>query len=652
MARSLFPLIAKRLDSIPTLPLTLERVLAATANPDQNPGDVIALVEADPAFTAKILKIINSPFYGLRFKISTLPHAVAMLGPATVRNIARGMASFPDRRNARTVLDKERFWVHSLATAAASRAIAQEVGYDLPEEAFIAGLLHDIGKVILDTYVPTEFARCVEAIQDDVGLVVDLERRHLGMDHARVGALLAEQWSLPKNLKDAIRLHHEESGRLTNLPPKHRELVEIVAAADRLCWAFGYGSIGDGILPRDTLDLPGGESIALDQVERILDQIQAEFERVGQRLGVSAVPDPGFLAALRKVNAGAADRLTAAPRRPSVFSRMSAITEVLRRTRNYDRVDKIIDTALSATRKGLGFDRVLLLEVDQEEDRLRGRRLYDETHIDVDVHRIDLPLNLEGPVATCLDDGAAHRVDCRDADPDLLSYLGVVEVAVVPVAVNDEPRWLICGDYFFNNREVTDTDVALFSVLGSQLGLTLENLVLARQADKLQGLALKDDLTGISNRRNLVKLLQREIDRAKRYRSPLSVVMVDIDHFKMFNDTYGHQAGDIVLTEVAQLIMAASRDIDVIGRYGGEEFLAVLPETEVSQAIVYAERLRSTVEGFGKERQKTYPRCQVTISIGVSALQPDRDDIERVIHRVDRALYAAKDRGRNRVCVD
>ncbi|MHC4861047.1 MAG: GGDEF domain-containing protein, partial [Planctomycetota bacterium] len=175
---------------------------------------------------------------------------------------------------------------------------------------------------------------------------------------------------------------------------------------------------------------------------------------------------------------------------------------------------------------------------------------------------------------------------------------------------------------------------------------------LGRQAAKLRALAAMDELTGVNNRRNLMKLLQKEIDRAKRYGSPLSAVMVDIDHFKKFNDTYGHQAGDTILTEVAQLITAASRDIDIIGRYGGEEFLVILPETHVDQAIVYAERLRAGVEHFGKQSQKAFPRCPLTISVGVTALTRERDGIEQVVRRVDHALYAATERGRNRVCVD
>ncbi|MHC4472190.1 MAG: GGDEF domain-containing protein, partial [Planctomycetota bacterium] len=337
---------------------------------------------------------------------------------------------------------------------------------------------------------------------------------------------------------------------------------------------------------------------------------------------------------------------------PDREERLARMVGIVLRARGAGGVEEMIEAALTEVRGALSFDRVLFLQVDLEEERLHGKYLFDDTRIDVDVHDITLPLNPDGLIGAALRDGSAQRVDNWATDGELLRYLGVVEVAAAPIVVNQRPLGIVCADYFFLNREITDEDVALLGILGTDLGLAVENLALGRQAAKLRALAAMDELTGVNNRRNLMKLLQKEIDRAKRYGSPLSAVMVDIDHFKKFNDTYGHQAGDTILTEVAQLITAASRDIDIIGRYGGEEFLVILPETHVDQAIVYAERLRAGVEHFGKQSQKAFPRCPLTISVGVTALTRERDGIEQVVRRVDHALYAAKERGRNRVCVD
>ena len=652
LAKNLFPLIAKRIDSFPTLPLTLVRLFEAVERGEGSTGEVAQIVEADPALTAKVLKVINSPFYGLRFKISTLSHAIAMLGLSALKSLAAGISPFAHGDEAEGALDKCLYWQHSLAVAAAARAIARQIEYDLPEEAWIGGLLHDYGKVVLDLYAPDAFASCVAAHETQGGSIVELERKFLGIDHAQVGALVAEKWNLPKILKDAIQFHHEPEERMKSFPRKHRELVSIVSAADRLCWAYGLGSSGSGRMPADCLGLADGRTLSPEQIDRVLVAIHEEFEQVAGRLGISYREGDDFLTCLKAENQRAIRAFTPVGASTSPSERLGAVAEVIRRARRFQNVEDMIEGALNSIQKGLGLDRVLFLQVDLDEERLQGKYLFDDTRLQVDVHDISLPLNPDGLLGTALRDGTAERLDNWATDGDLLRFLGVVEVAAAPVIVNQQPIGVLCGDYFFRNHEIGEDEVSLLAFIALGLGLSIENLVLSRQAGKLRSLAAKDELTGINNRRNLMKLLQKEIERAQRYGSPLSAVMVDIDHFKTFNDNYGHQAGDTVLMEVAQRVVAASREIDVIGRYGGEEFLVVLPETHVDQAIVYAERLRSNVEHFGRERQKTFPKCTLTISVGVTALLRDRDDLEQLIHRVDHALYAAKERGRNRVCVD
>ncbi|MEN8149177.1 MAG: HDOD domain-containing protein, partial [Planctomycetota bacterium] len=239
MAKNLFPLIAKRIDSIPTLPLTLERLREAIATDDARTDEIVDLVQSDPALTGKVLKVINSPFYGLREKISTLSHAIAMLGRPALRDLVAGIAPFPADVEELSELDKVRLWMHSFAVGTAARAIAVETGYDLPEEAYIAGLLHDFGKIVLDLYAPDVYREVLLDSGDEPA--VDRERARLGMDHTQVGALIADQWNLPRVLKDVIQLHHEPPESLGSLRGTHRELVAIVGAANRLCLACGMG---------------------------------------------------------------------------------------------------------------------------------------------------------------------------------------------------------------------------------------------------------------------------------------------------------------------------------------------------------------------------------------------------------------------------
>lgn len=166
--------------------------------------------------------------------------------------------------------------------------------------------------------------------------------------------------------------------------------------------------------------------------------------------------------------------------------------------------------------------------------------------------------------------------------------------------------------------------------------------------NKLEELSVRDGLTGLYNRRELEKRLHQEIQRAHRYRRSLSVLMLDIDHFKNVNDHYGHQAGDEVLITVADLIQLNVRPVDVVCRYGGEEVAIILPETDEAGARSVAERIRGTVE----DSVTTTPQgdtVHVTVSIGLAVFPRDGDTAASLIHTADQALYAAKQEGRNLV---
>ena len=159
--------------------------------------------------------------------------------------------------------------------------------------------------------------------------------------------------------------------------------------------------------------------------------------------------------------------------------------------------------------------------------------------------------------------------------------------------------------------------------------------------------ATTDGLTGLHNHRVFREKLHEEIDRSRRYNRDISLLMLDIDHFKKFNDTYGHQAGDTVLKAVSELIRNNIRNTDFGARYGGEEFAVILPETSGPQARIVAERLRTSIAGhicnFGGEQQR------VTVSLGYATFPKDADTDEMLIKRADESLYASKHHGRNRV---
>jgi len=168
-----------------------------------------------------------------------------------------------------------------------------------------------------------------------------------------------------------------------------------------------------------------------------------------------------------------------------------------------------------------------------------------------------------------------------------------------------------------------------------------------RMIEKLQELAITDGLTKLYNSRSFYSQLEREVDRFNRYMHPLSLLLLDIDHFKRFNDNYGHLEGDKVLVRFSQIITSCLRTMDTAYRYGGEEFTVILPETGLHEAVTVAERIRSTLEEeiFHPVSGK---KVTVTISIGVTECRR-KEELAAFIQRADKAMYLAKREGRNRV---
>lgn len=160
-----------------------------------------------------------------------------------------------------------------------------------------------------------------------------------------------------------------------------------------------------------------------------------------------------------------------------------------------------------------------------------------------------------------------------------------------------------------------------------------------------------DYLTGVFNRRHFMERAEQELHRFQRYGKRLSLFMLDIDHFKQVNDHYGHKVGDMVLTALAQVCRATLREVDILGRMGGEEFAVLLPETDHQTAIEVAERLREKVAQTKVPLEGGLP-VQFHVSIGVSSMARSEDNIDMLLNRADTALYEAKNTGRNRVCAD
>ncbi len=238
------------------------------------------------------------------------------------------------------------------------------------------------------------------------------------------------------------------------------------------------------------------------------------------------------------------------------------------------------------------------------------------------------------------------------ARKDYVPLISAVNKAISSISKDEKMKighkWMaVRYDNGYSSEYILDivaiSTIIILIILGWIVYLKKEISKRKKLEKKLKKLATTDRLTDINNRYKIDVLLEKHIEISRRYKRPLSFIYFDIDHFKKINDKYGHKIGDLVLIELASLIKKSIRKSDIFGRWGGEEFLVILPETEKEEAVELAEKLRITVKNHKFNKIK-----YLTCSFGVANYRKN-DDGQKVIERIDKRLYKAKKRGRNRV---
>ena len=258
-----------RLRTLPTLPKLLERVVIALEDPEINFASVAELIEIDQSLTSQILRLANSAFYNAQGSVSSVSQALVMLGTAVTRSVILS-TSVIDMKD---VAELPGFWEHSLGCAVAAGAIAKVTGRANPEEATAAGLLHDLGTVVLYKQLPDAFIHIVETAADTGRTFLEVEREELGTDHGEVAGWLVEKWRFPACLGEPITWHHAPSRARVA-----RDATAIVHVANALVRALGYGSGGDRRLA--PIDPTAWARLALtpDTLDAILERFDADLD--------------------------------------------------------------------------------------------------------------------------------------------------------------------------------------------------------------------------------------------------------------------------------------------------------------------------------------------------------------------------------------
>lgn len=211
-----------RVQRVPALSNVVTKIIALADNPTVSGQQVAEIVGKDQSMVTAILKIVNSPFYGLNRRVSSISHAIVLLGYRTIRNVALSttLLNTFGKKKKEGFFDRTRCWRHAIATAACAKVLAEHVGDTDAEEAFLAGLIHDMGSIILDHYFSDEFEEALELAMKESIPLLEAEARTFGMTHADVGKLVAEKWNFPAEVCAAIGTHHdfEAARQLGGLP--------------------------------------------------------------------------------------------------------------------------------------------------------------------------------------------------------------------------------------------------------------------------------------------------------------------------------------------------------------------------------------------------------------------------------------------------
>lgn len=276
-----------------------------------------------------------------------------------------------------------------------------------------------------------------------------------------------------------------------------------------------------------------------------------------------------------------------------------------------------------------------------------------ESGLNQQVKHLKIPLNEQsgGLLALGVLDGMPLHLTKENIEKysqdQIINLLHSEELAIVPLRAKDRVNGVILADNFITKEPISKDDIRMLIMLANQAGLAIEN---SQLYEKTVMCSHTDSLTELWNHGYFQYLLQAELEKTKATKQPTSLLAIDIDNFKVYNDTLGHQAGDKTLKEMATLIKNQSRKMDFVCRYGGEEFMIILPQTDKKEALLIAERLRVDIERQRFAYEEVMPNKKLTVSIGISCYPENGLNPTDLISHSDKMLYQAKNKGKNNTC--
>jgi diguanylate cyclase (GGDEF)-like protein len=490
------------------------------------------------------------------------------------------------------------------------------------EEMFACGLLSRIGLLALATAYPNEFSDILALGQVDSQLI-EAEQRLLKVNHIRMSCVLMAKWGVPKIFIDAV--HHHEDPVIAPLVEGSRlwQLSRVLHLAKRLAdFLVSPTEESAYVIPKLVL-MAGQMGIVLAEFEACVDAIVSNWNDYGRQLSVQSHPVPPF------------SELVQMGVRPDQTTNLDWLRVLIVED------DPIVTDLL-----------VAWLRDECRYTVMTARNGQEALSVAMDYLPHVVVADWLMPVMDGLDLCKALRSSAWGENIYVLMLTsvseenelyrafdaGVDDYLVKPVNTRALSARLKAAWRYVRLRDAWERDHSRLTTAAAELALTNR---------RLQETAMTDPLTGLANRRAGLTVLSQVWSASMRYGQPLSVIMIDIDHFKSINDSHGHAAGDMVLEQLSQCLRTTARKEDSVCRWGGEEFLMICPRVGRPECSLFAERLRKLVEQVSVLVDGKV--IKITISAGVSSWTPDSKHVEQMLGQADVALYEAKNGGRNRV---
>jgi len=240
-------LVIQGLQDLPTLPVVVNKIITIIGDERSSASDLSDIISRDQSILSVVLRLVNSAFYGYSRGVTSVHQATVILGFNILKSIALGASIFKamPKGGGKYKFDRNALWVHSLGVATTARIMAQKVGYNDAEEAFVSGLLHDVGRVIFDSVFPDDFSNILVKVKEEGISMIDAEMDVMDMSHAEAGKILLNKWQLPSSVSNAAGFHHDPD----KAPENYAVLVSIIHLSNIICRTLKIGSSGDDTIP-------------------------------------------------------------------------------------------------------------------------------------------------------------------------------------------------------------------------------------------------------------------------------------------------------------------------------------------------------------------------------------------------------------------